>query len=1078
MLTETASNPAISVAHGLLYKYYPKVCTLLDYLYIILEGFSPIPEEAYGASNETLQELDDLLRSTLVGYYEPPTSVRFQSRPPEISQEETIDRAQLVIFKTLRGKNNNVLCFGYRQAEQRNEFGKLGAQRGAIANFFTNTMVTALQSPAWRLLLRMTGEQPMIHILSQTSIFLALPTGNDCFAQATGTVITDLEQLSDTRPTKSSIRSPVDINLIRTRMFYGFPRLTASGKSRLGLPHGHVLNRIPDGPKNLADHDDIREVEEAARHVAKYMFPLQYRLHNVFTCTLHYWENGGRLRDYRDREVEIKERGSCKTPKRLKAILPLIQSLIRRHRRFNYQPMFNTFDVQVDVSTLSDLDQSKILEIMSEYSHSVASSYMLSQMPDKSFQISHPNLVLPHGASQAALEVKLKPRFVELACSHHEVLRYVKTVVDEVIPHAFWGSSTNRKVIDEHINTIVTQRRFETMTLHQLVQKLRIADFEWLGQTPDRRVAQSDALKRTELLQEFIYWFFDSFIIPLVKSTFYVTETSALQHQLLYFRHDDWHKLCIPLLDKLSGETFERIDPSDLDASRRLGVSHVRLLPKETGVRPIVNLGRKSKLKPFKGNNREEMTQPSVNQILNGAFHILNYEKSQKPELLGASVFGVNDIYRKLATFKASLRRPDGTMPKLYFVKLDVRACFDTIDQGKLLEILTGTLTQRGYMVRKFNQVQPSAGGPRRSFRKRVVPDWDHMHFMPYASKLAACLRHMIFADQVVYGFDYQEETLDLLEEHITDNIVRIGTELYRQVVGIPQGSVLSTLLCAIFYGDLERTRLEFTKDAGNLLLRFVDDYLFITTDIKQARTFLNIMHQGHPEYGCIIAEEKTLTNFVDADVPTLVLAPDTEYFPWCGRVIHMKELSIQWDYGRYDGKHVAHGLTVDYGRQPGTKFKTRFLQMARQHCHAMYFDASLTSLSNLYVNVAQNFFWIGMKMYNYVREWNIAVDQHVSFISNIITRVVRYAFTSMRSRMNGTLAQDMNATCEFDSASVQWIGYYAFHSTLSHKRNPSWSRIVLMLASVVNSRRYKRVRSKLGGIVKRAESSMARVLY
>ncbi|CAE6487369.1 unnamed protein product, partial [Rhizoctonia solani] len=447
-------------------------------------------------------------------------------------------------------------------------------------------------------------------------------------------------------------------------------------------------------------------------------------------------------------------------------------------------------------------------------------------------------------------------------------------------------------------------------------------------------------------------------------STFYVTETSALQHQLLYFRHDDWHKLCIPLMDKLSGETFERIDPSELDASRRLGVSHVRLLPKETGVRPIVNLGRKAKLRPFRGSSRDEATQPSVNQILNATFHILNYEKSQKPELLGASVFGENDIYRKLSTFKAGLRRPDGTMPKLYFVKLDVRACFDSIDQGRLLEILRDTLTQKGYMIRKFNQVQFSTGRARRSFRKRAVPDCnvdflyaysqqpdhvpgDHMHFVAYASKLAACLRHIIFADQVVYGFDYLEDTLDLLEEHITDNIVRIGTDLYRQVVGIPQGSVLSTLLCAIFYGDLESTKLEFTKNPGNLLLRFVDDYLFITTNVKEARKFLNIMHEGHPEYGCIIAEEKTLTNFVDAEVQTLVLAPDAEYFPWCGRVIHMNELSVQWDYSRYNGRHVAHGLTVDYGRQPGTKFRTRFLQMARQHCHAMYFDSSLTSLSN-----------------------------------------------------------------------------------------------------------------------------------
>ncbi|CCO32796.1 telomerase reverse transcriptase [Rhizoctonia solani AG-1 IB] len=230
-------------------------------------------------------------------------------------------------------------------------------------------------------------------------------------------------------------------------------------------------------------------------------------------------------------------------------------------------------------------------------------------------------------------------------------------------------------------------------------------------------------------------------------------------------------------------------------------------------------------------------------------------------------------------------------------------------------------------MVRKFSQLQFSTGQPRRSFRKRAVPDWDHTHFMTYAAKVAACLRHVIFADQVVYGFDYMEDVLDLLEEHITDNIVRIGSELYRQVVGIPQGSVLSTLLCAIFYGDLERTKLVFTADPGNVLLRFVDDYLFITTDVTAARKFLSIMHQGHPEYGCIIAEEKTLTNFVDVETHTTVLPPDAEYFPWCGRVIHMRELSVQWDYGRYNGRHVAHGLTVDYGRQPGAKFRTRFLQ-------------------------------------------------------------------------------------------------------------------------------------------------------
>ncbi|KAF8607145.1 hypothetical protein BDV93DRAFT_302232 [Ceratobasidium sp. AG-I] len=53
-------------------------------------------------------------------------------------------------------------------------------------------------------------------------------------------------------------------------------------------------------------------------------------------------------------------------------------------------------------------------------------------------------------------------------------------------------------------------------------------------------------------------------------------------------------------------------------------------------------------------------------------------------------------------------------------------------------------------MVRKFTQVQFSAGQTRRSFYKKAVPDWDHAHFMTYVAKLAACLRHIIFSDQVI----------------------------------------------------------------------------------------------------------------------------------------------------------------------------------------------------------------------------------------------------------------------------------------------------------------------------------------
>jgi hypothetical protein len=78
---------------------------------------------------------------------------------------------------------------------------------------------------------------------------------------------------------------------------------------------------------------------------------------------------------------------------------------------------------------------------------------------------------------------------------------------------------------------------------------------------------------------------------------------------------------------------------------------------------------------------------------------------------------------------------------------------------------------------------------------------------------------------------------MQLLREHITTNLVKVtfpflllpflppsltlhsqvGGRLFRQKDGIPQGSILSSLLCSLFYGDMERKKLAFTDDAQSV---------------------------------------------------------------------------------------------------------------------------------------------------------------------------------------------------------------------------------------------------------------------
>jgi len=58
--------------------------------------------------------------------------------------------------------------------------------------------------------------------------------------------------------------------------------------------------------------------------------------------------------------------------------------------------------------------------------------------------------------------------------------------------------------------------------LHEALQGFKIGDCDsWLSTASERakqqRSSVSDAIKRRELLEEFIYWFFEFFVLPLVK---------------------------------------------------------------------------------------------------------------------------------------------------------------------------------------------------------------------------------------------------------------------------------------------------------------------------------------------------------------------------------------------------------------------------------------------------------------------------------------------------------------------------------------------------------------------------------
>ncbi|KAL1616097.1 Telomerase reverse transcriptase [Diplodia seriata] len=268
-------------------------------------------------------------------------------------------------------------------------------------------------------------------------------------------------------------------------------------------------------------------------------------------------------------------------------------------------------------------------------------------------------------------------------------------------------------------------------------------------------------------------------------------------------------------------------------------------------------------------------------------------------------------MYSRLKAFRLALEQ-QGLMEKpLYFVKVDVKSCFDTIPQKRLLNTIKALLSLEDYRVRRHvevNAVVPyrysnnigSAAKPVKRYLAQARDTGDRRDFAEFLRRQLRIKSRSstVFVDSVVEQKQSKEEVMRLLTEHVERNIVKIGKKFYRQKTGIPQGSVLSSLLCSFFYAELEADLLSFLRPDRSVLLRLIDDSLLITTERQHAERFLRVMHAGSEDYGVGITKDKTLLNFtcsVDGtEVPRL---PSLTSFPYCGTLINTGNLNISKDF-------------------------------------------------------------------------------------------------------------------------------------------------------------------------------------
>ncbi len=359
------------------------------------------------------------------------------------------------------------------------------------------------------------------------------------------------------------------------------------------------------------------------------------------------------------------------------------------------------------------------------------------------------------------------------------------------------------------------------------------------------------------------------------------------------------------------------------------------------------------------------------------------------------------------------------------------------------------------------------------------------MTFKHAGTEIAKCFSNSIISDNVSYARTNANEILRLLKAHLFQHVVKfpIGTcsstircskiqkpitnchnfsddvdsgngRCCTQIKGIPQGSVLSSLLCNLYYGYLETILFSGKKDKEELdveeedtnscsndeaedplgllkhtmIIRLVDDYLIVSTKQSCVEYFLNTVMSMYPHYGGFINALKTKTNFPTTIslqtgekmkiVPTLVHRGDGNIFlPWCGYLLNVKSLEVSPDATRILNRPLTHSISIDC-QQMGNNLKRMIKAFFRMKCHAILLDSSINRKTTIIKNLYELYLLAALRTITHIKKLKHVC--HISIrVGHLITSVhegLMFASKLLRIRTSRKISRRLELHSTYDS--------------------------------------------------------------
>uniref|UniRef100_A0AAV2K7V5 Telomerase reverse transcriptase n=1 Tax=Knipowitschia caucasica TaxID=637954 RepID=A0AAV2K7V5_KNICA len=612
-----------------------------------------------------------------------------------------------------------------------------------------------------------------------------------------------------------------------------------------------------------------------------------------------------------------------------------------------------------------------------------------------------------------------------------------------VIPQALWGSDQNRVHFLSQVRRFVSAGKFEKLSLSDLLWKMRVNDCDWIKISKTGHVPPSELAYRSQILGQFLAWLLDGYVVGLVKACFYVTESVGQKNALRFYRQDVWTKLQdLAFRVHLSKGQMTELTAAEVALlPKSTVISRLRFMPKSEGMRPITRvIGSDVKTRLYRGRVRDllDMLRTCVRS---------------SPSILGSTVWGMTEIHKVMSSL--AIQQKEKPQP-LFFVKVDVSGAYESLPHDKLVEVVTQTLRpflDETFTLRRYSKVWSDPHeGLKKAFVREAVLLEDNMgssNMKSFVTSLqkSGKIHHSILVEQHFSSDLRGKDALEFFTQMLTGCIVQFGKKTYRQCRGIPQGSVVSSLLCCLCYGHMENMLFgsQNTKQSQNKshLMRFVDDFLLITPDLNEAQAFLKILLPGVPQYGLAINPQKVVVNFKFTEAvagigPEIRVLPPRSMFPWCGLLLDTHSLDVYKDYSSYAGLSLRYSLTLGSFHSAGQQMKRKLMAILRLKCHALFVDLKTNSVEAVYQNIYKMVLLHACRFHVCAQSLPFAqtVAKNSNYFLQMIWDMAEYANQLIRKRNKGQILGSKAQTGVIQYEAVELIFCLCFLVVLSQHRS------------------------------------------